>query len=130
MIALCNMGLGETVIKSWKAKKLNIYIDLKCGDSVSGYVHIRKRHQIDWQKLIDFGGGGGLWDDLMVFAVGGTLTSPAIVKDKGSNKWCYSAPLTITRYRDGATSLWNPTVFVSKNNKKIITAFPSRTSAC
>lgn len=94
-IALCNLGFGDTVIGTWTAKTLKINIDLKCGDSNSGYVHIRANHQSQWQSLIDWAGGGAVWDDLMAFSVGGSLTAPSsgYPKNMGSNKYCYTSRL-------------------------------------
>lgn len=67
----------------------------------------------------------------MAFSVGGSLTSPTpgLPSDVGSNKYCYSTPLVITR-SDGATSTWNPTIIVSVNNARVITAYPTRNNEC
>lgn len=46
IIAVCNVGPGETVVNSYTSAKRGV-IRLRCGDSASGYVHIRQRHERD-----------------------------------------------------------------------------------
>lgn len=58
IIAACNVGLGETVVSAYNSAVLGV-IKLRCGDGGSGYVHIRERHQRDWQQVVNLAGGGG-----------------------------------------------------------------------
>lgn len=128
-IGLCNAGFGDVSVQSFQAKGLG-KIDLFCGDSASGYVHIRSRHQADWQAVINLAGGGGNWDDLMVFAVNASVTapSPGYPFNIGNNKWCYTSPVIIRKANGVVVRTLHPTVIVSTNNKKVITAFPTTTA--
>lgn len=124
-IGECNIGLGNTVIESWATSKFG-KIDLKCGDSNSGYVHIRSRHQADWQGVINTTHGSGNWDDFMASITGGALTgpSPGYPLNEGSNKWCYTTPTEIF-YSGDLIYTFFPTIIVSANNKLVITSFPT-----
>jgi len=128
-IALCNAGFGNVSVQNFQAKGLG-KIDLFCGDSASGYVHIRSRHQADWQAVINLAGGGGNWDDLMVFAVNASVTAPSsgYPFNIGNNKWCYTTPIQIKNSKGVVVRTLHPTVVVSTNNKKVITAFPTTTA--
>lgn len=128
-IGLCNAGFGDVSVQNFQAKNLG-KIDLFCGDSASGYVHIRTRHQSDWQTVINQAGGGALWDDFMVYAVNGSVSAPSpnYPVNIGNNKWCYTTPIQIKNTQGVVTKTLHPTVIVSVNNKKVITAFPTTTA--
>ncbi|AZZ48981.1 hypothetical protein C5E02_06820 [Rathayibacter rathayi] len=106
-----------------------------CGDKddddfwVSGYNHIRDRHQTDWQALIDGVGGGGNWDDLMMF-----MTDRAISADdpesEGDEKLCYSTSVELHRSDGSLAGVYNPTIIVSANNHKVITSYPTTVPDC
>lgn len=130
-IGLCNSGFGDVSVQRMDAKGLGA-IDLFCGDANSGYVHIRSRHQADWQGVINSTHGGSAnWDDVMVAFTDESVRAPAIgyPKNIGSNKWCYSAPIKVHDPVTGANVTFNPTVIVSTNNKKVITSFPTKSAA-
>lgn len=95
-IAACNVGLGETVISTYVSRTLGS-VDLKCGDGNSGYVHIRQRHQNDWQQVVNIAGGGGNWDDLMEFVTKQSIqaSSAGYPRNIGDTKECYSTPTLI-----------------------------------
>lgn len=125
-IAACNVGLGETVISTYAAQTLG-NIDLKCGDSSSGYVHIRERHQNDWQQVVDLAGGGGNWDDLMEFVTKQSIEAPSAgyPVSIGSGKICYSTPALIINDAGATVRVLTATVVVSSNNRKVITSIPT-----
>lgn len=128
-IAACNAGLGETVVASMTSLSDGT-VNLRCGDSASGYVHIRSRHATSWANQM---GGPGLWDDYMVWATTNALASPSMVKPQPGNKNCYTTPISVYRTVDGKPKFWkvfNPSVVVSVNNKKVITSIPTTTTNC
>lgn len=51
-------------------------VTLKCGNSKSGYIHIRERHERDWQYFLNKYPIGGTWDDYMLFATKNALQAP------------------------------------------------------
>lgn len=129
IIALCNLGFGDVVVASVASKSDGV-VDLKCGDLWSGYVHIRDRHQTDWEAQM---GSGAVWDDYMVWASKSILSSPSRVVTQVGMTRCYTAPIQVYRVINGINQLWktiNPSVIVSVNNKKVITSIPSTTSSC
>jgi hypothetical protein len=101
-------------------------VTLYCGDSNSGYVHIRERHQRDWQAPVNDMGGGN-WDDFAEFAIQMSLEHPAAgyPKNIGGNKRCYSTPITMLKNDGTAYKTLNPSVIASYNNQLVITAFPT-----
>lgn len=127
IIAACNVGLGETVVNSYTSARRGV-IKLRCGDSASGYVHIRQRHQRDWQRVVDLaGGGGGNWDDLMDFITQQAIESPSpgYPKDMKGGKECYTTPALIFSSSGVVVRTLLPTVIVSRDNKKVITSIPT-----
>ena len=109
-------------------------IDLLCGDSKSGYVHIRSGHQGDWQKIIDKWNLPGNWDDLMEFATRDALEHPSsgYPTDVGGGKYCYTSVGRIKKADGTGPTLYtyHPSVIVSTNNKKVITSIPTTTTNC
>lgn len=129
-IGSCNSGLGEVSVQRMQAVNDGT-IDLFCGDSKSGYVHIRTRHQKDWQAVIDkTHGGGTLWDDSMVASTSQIVSHPSAgyPKPEGNGKLCYTAPIVIHDPETKTVSTYNPTVIVSQNRKLVITSFPTNAS--
>jgi hypothetical protein len=132
-IALCNAGFGDTSVRSWDVNAG--HLDMFCGDKdsddtwVSGYNHIRDRHQGDWQAVVDSAGGGGNWDDLMMF-----MTDQSIRADdpepEGDSKLCYSTSIEIHDDEGGIRAVYNPTVIVSVNAHKVITSYPTVVPDC
>jgi hypothetical protein len=122
IIALCNAGLGETVIDTAESQD-DGDIDFKCGDDGFGYVHIRGEHEGDWETRK--GGEEGLWDDYMWWATKSALENPSFTLDMGDNKRCYTAPIAVS---DG--QYFHPTIIVSMNNKHLITSYPTSEHEC
>lgn len=129
VIAACNIGLGDVVVREFETSRLGT-VSLKCGDDSNGYVHIRQRHERDWQAWIDAAGGGALWDDFMAYATNASLVGPSegYPRFVGSGKWCYTTPIIIRSPAGDDTFM--PSVFVSEHNKTVITAYPTRTPSC
>ena len=128
-IGLCNTGFGDIVVSSFTSK-FDGAINLKCGDSASGYIHIRANHQPQWQAQMT---GPGLWDDYMVWASRQALSAPLVALTQSGNKRCYTTPIRLYQVVNGVSSYWktiNPSVVVSMNNKILITSIPSTTSTC
>lgn len=128
-IGLCNAGFGETVIEKFPSR-IDGTVSLKCGDNNSGYIHIRNRHQVDWRNQQP---GGGNWDDFMVWASRQALTAPTYTSVQPGQKRCYTTPVQLYRIVNGKPQYYktfNPSIVVSTNNKKIITAIPSNWSTC
>jgi hypothetical protein len=129
VIGLCNAGAVELNVASF-ASSVDGVVSLKCGTVSDGYIHIRNRHQSSWeiQNL-----GGFFWDDDMVWATSRALIAPASVIDRPGSKRCYTTPIQVFRYVNGAMQLVktiNPTVLVSTNNKIVITSIPTTKSSC
>lgn len=103
-------------------------INLKCGTSGSGYLHITL-HANEWADRVAWAGGGADWDDFMNYVVSESLTHPTRVVAQADNKSCFTTPVTI-RKKSGATVTFNPTTAVSNNNKLVITSFPSTVTQC
>ncbi len=125
-IAACNAGFGETVVSTY-ASRTSGNIDLKCGDSASGYIHIRERHENDWRQVVNIAGGGGNWDDLMDFVTKQSVEAPlpGYPRDIGSGKLCFTTPALIVDSAGNVVRTLAPTVIVSNNNKKVITSIPT-----
>lgn len=126
IIGLCNAGLGETTIASYNSLKDGV-VDLKCGDSKSGYVHIREEHEDDWEKRKK--GWPGYWDDLMVQAVKESVENGHMTLNQGNGKRCYAGTVQI-KYDGELVDEFYPTTIVSMNNKKIITSIPTSNHRC
>lgn len=129
-IGLCNAGFGDKKVETF-ASKHDEDIVLYCGDSNSGYIHIRERHEEDWEK--QKGGEKGHWDDYMVFVTRSALESPSYSAGKPNDKRCYTTPIEVYEFIDGnpvKQKTFNPTVMVSVNNKKVITSYPTNNHRC
>lgn len=77
--------------------------------------------------------GPGLWDDFMLWTSRNALASPSRTSTRPGNKRCYSTPIELYRTVNGKPRYWktiNPSVFVSRNNRIVITSIPSTTSRC
>jgi hypothetical protein len=129
VIGLCNAGVADLVVATMNSSADGA-VDLKCGTSAEGYVHIRARHQTAWENQK---GSGGLWDDFMVWATTNALAAPSLVINLAGSKRCYTTPLVVFKYVNGApqyVKTFNPTIIVSSNNKKVITSIPTNTPSC
>lgn len=136
-IGLCNAGQRSHVISSVASGSGNGIalgiVDLKCGDEKTGYVHIRKNHQAQWQQFIDRNpaafGPFTLWDDFMWFATYHSIAAPNPAYDLPQRlrdqKVCFSTPVQIRDNHGRVVDSLNPTVIVSENNKLVITSFPT-----
>jgi hypothetical protein len=128
-IGFCNVGFGDLVVQDFNST-LDGKVPLRCGDQASGYVHIRARHEIDWQNQM---GGPGLWDDYMVWATKAALEAPSLVTNQANLKRCYTTPIQVYRVVNGARVFWkvfNPSVIVSTNSKKVVTSIPTNIATC
>jgi hypothetical protein len=129
VIGLCNAGASGLAV-SWFSSSMDGLVDLKCGTSSEGYIHIRNRHQTSWELQK---GSGMLWDDYMVWATAMALSAPSVAVSKPDSKRCYTTPIQVFRYNSGVLQLVKiiyPTVIVSINNKVVITSYPSNKSNC
>jgi hypothetical protein len=120
-IALCNAGFGNVSVESWK--NAHGHIDLFCGDSTQGYVHIRTGHQADWQAVITKYPIGGSWDDSMSFATGQAIISGPVY-NAGSGKLCYTAPWQI-KHNGTVVATYHPTIIISGTRNLVITSYPT-----
>jgi hypothetical protein len=130
-IGLCNSGFGDVSVKSWD---IGIgHVDLFCGDSNSGYVHIREAHEAEWQALKDqidalYGEPtAATWDDVMLGATDASLTAPGsgYPIDIGDGKLCYSSDYSFYGSDGALLKTIHPTIIVSQNNLKVITSVPT-----
>ncbi|PPF26814.1 hypothetical protein C5D07_03690 [Rathayibacter tritici] len=118
-------------IASWDDTVLG-HVDLFCGDSASGYIHIRDGdgslndigHEADWQDVVD-SFGGGLWDDFMLYATGEAIVSDKAPDDHGNDKLCFTTPIDIYTSDGTYITTYQPTVIVSANNKSVVTSYPT-----
>lgn len=130
-IGLCNAGFGDVSVQSWDDTVLG-HVDLSCGDSASGYIHIRDGdgtpndvgHEAEWQAVVD-SFGGGMWDDFMVHATGAAIVGDKEPDDHGADKLCFSAPVEIFQTDGTYITTYYPTILASANNKRIITSYPT-----
>lgn len=128
-IALCNAGFGETVVQSMNSARDGT-VRMKCGDSRSGYVHIRLNHESSWTSAMV---GPGVWDDFMMFATVNAVEAPSRTVTKPGSKRCYTTPIKLYKWVNGVrvyVKTMNPTVLISTNNKIVITSIPTSTSSC
>jgi len=128
-IALCNAGFGDTVVQSMNSSRDGT-VRMKCGDSRSGYVHIRLNHEDDWTAAMV---APGVWDDFMMFATVNAVEAPSRTVTKPGSKRCYTTPIKLYRWVNGNrvfVKTINPTVLISTNNKIVITSIPTTASSC
>lgn len=69
------MGQSNVTVADMRSAKDGL-VTLKCGNSKSGYIHIRERHERDWQYFLNKYPIGGTWDDDMLFATKNALQAP------------------------------------------------------
>lgn len=114
------------VINTYPSRAYGV-IDFRCGDVNAGYVHVRRRHQNDWQQVVNLAGGGGNWDDLMEFVTAQSIQapSPGYPIGIGGGKACFTTPALIVDSSGSVIRTLAPTVIVSINNKKVITSIPT-----
>lgn len=74
-IGQCNVGQSNVTVADMRSAKDGL-VTLKCGNSKSGYIHIRERHERDWQYFLNKYPIGGTWDDYMLFATKNALQAP------------------------------------------------------
>ena len=128
-VGLCNLGSKDTVLAVLRSKG-DGKVRLTCGNANGGYIHIRSGHQADWQATTP---AFRLWDDYMVWTVAGILRAPDVMQVQENMKRCYSAPINFydeTRVKPVLLKTIHPTVIVSINNKRIVTAYPSNRQSC
>lgn len=125
----CNLGWSDWGVESFSTTAYGT-VNLLCGTSTSGYIHIRVRHETQWVSQM---GGPGAWDDYMVWASGNALQYPKVSNFQSGQKRCYTTPIKVYRVQNGVTTYWktfNPTVVISTNNKIVITSIPTTNSTC
>lgn len=129
-IGLCNAGFGDKRVETFDSQH-DGEITLYCGDSASGYVHIREQHESQWED--QKGGFEGYWDDYMVFATNAALESPSYSTTRPNQKRCYTTPIEVYEIIDGVPvkkKTIHPTIMISVNNKKVITSYPTTNHRC
>jgi len=128
-IGACDIGLHGTLVASFLSK-YDGRVSLKCGSTDVGYIHIRTKHQSQWDA---FAAGNGYWDDFMLWSAESIVLHPESSHLDSDMKRCYTAPVKTYFKKDGINHLlksFSPTVIVSTNNRVMITAYPSKTSRC
>jgi hypothetical protein len=129
VIGLCNAGASGLIIGTMKSTA-DGNVDLRCGTSTEGYIHIRNRHQTSWELQK---GSGGVWDDYMAWATANALAWPSSVFNLAGSKRCYTTPIEVMKYVNGFpqyVKTFYPTIIVSTNNKLVITSIPSNSASC
>lgn len=125
----CNLGWSDWGVQSFTTTTYGT-VNLLCGTSTSGYIHIRAKHESHWVSQM---GGPGSWDDYMVWSSAHALRYPKESNFQSGQKRCYTTPIKVYRVQSGATTYWktfNPTVVISTNNKIVITSIPTTNSTC
>lgn len=129
----CNVRKNSNhTVNNYTAKAFGSFtggtVALKCETAEDGWIHIKRQHADQWQYKLDRVAGTGTWDDLMGFAVKEALSHPGTIANGGQGKLCFSTPIELHR---GTTVVkFNPTVIISMNNRKVITAYPSNRQQC
>lgn len=123
-------GAMNHVIDKYPSKSHGT-ISFHCGNSKFGYKHIRAQHpESQWRAQM---GGKGPWTAYMRYLQRSALKSPNKMRNQSGGKACYSTPVQVYRLVNGTSKYWktiNPSVVISKNNKRIITSIPSKRGAC
>lgn len=107
-------------------------VKLLCGTPEKyGYLHIEARHKSQWAKAVkwDQRGSESNWDNLMRRVVKGNLKAPTKIYAEENSKLCYSGSFVSWRKKGNtivAQKTFNSAVVVSKNTKRVITAYPGR----
>lgn len=119
------------VLEKFKSKH-DKTIRLECGTkSGFGFNHINKSHpKSQWVKQM---GGKGSWTEYQQYLIRAAVTNPSKVTSQANNKRCYHAPVKLYKMSNGKPKYWKtiePSVIVSKNNKRVITAIPSTKGVC
>lgn len=130
-IAQCNAGYSNVTVADMPSAKDGL-VALKCGFQNSGYVHIRQKHEKDWQYFLDKYPIGGTWDDYMLFATKNALKAPdpkiGMPQVIPGDKRCYATPVQIRNPKGVVVDTIHPTIIVSMNNRIVITSFPTSNS--
>lgn len=139
VIRFCNAGFGDTRIGSVKTGErpgiaLEV-VSLTCGDESKGNVHIRSRHESQWQYYLDVYPFDSYWDDSMWFATAQSLKAPdprlAMPRFGSNGTLCYSTPVQIKNPQGVVVETMHPSVVVSERNRIVITSIPtSNTPYC
>jgi len=106
-------------------------VKMQCGTKKQwGLRHIRHGHGSDWKAVSGFRGS---WTKFLDWAIREALYRSEVVVSQPDNKRCYSAPMVLYKMVNGKPQYWKTrytNVVVSKNNRTIISAFPSRKAWC
>lgn len=125
----CDLGLSGWGVETFTTAHDGT-VNLLCGTTTSGYIHIKNSHATQWASQM---GGPGAWDDYMVWATANALQYPAASHLQSGQKRCYTTPIRVYKVVNGQPQYlktFNPTVVISTNNKIVITSFPSSLSSC
>ena len=119
------------VLEKFKSK-YDKTIRLECGTNNGfGFNHINKSHpKSQWVKQM---GGKGSWTEYQQYLIRVAVTKPSKVKSQPGNKRCYQAPVKVYKMSNGKPKYWKtiePSVIVSKNNKRVVTAMPTTKGYC
>lgn len=129
-VGLCNAGFGDVSVSHATAARLG-RVDLRCGNTFTGYVHIRSLWEKSWQKAIFGAPGHHLWDDFAVFAISRALSHPSHgYPHTSASSWCYATTIRVTTASGKVIRVLNPTVLVSPKTKNVITAAPTARPDC
>ncbi|MFJ3381387.1 hypothetical protein ACIPJ2_13355 [Curtobacterium sp. NPDC090217] len=134
----CDTAASDFQLKSYSATAAPGYtvgsVSLQCGNSANGFIHIRDRHAAEWLgQYAKYGPTTGLdWSDVADFDMKTALSAPlATSEDAVAQKTCYAGLIQIKEVPSGdVLGHYEPTVYVSQNNKKIVTAIPTSRERC
>lgn len=104
-----------------------------CGNANGGFIHVRDRHAKDWiARYAAYGPTAGLdWSDIADFDISTTLGAPLSTSDAGGQKTCFGGLVQIwTEPNNELLFSYEPSVFVSQNNRRIVTAYPTTHEEC
>ncbi len=129
-VGLCNTGFGDVSVSHATAVRLG-RVDLRCGNTSTGYVHVRSVWEKSWQKAISGAPGQHLWDDFAVFAISRALSHPSHgYPHTSASTWCYATTIRVTTASGTIIRVLNPTVLVSATTRNVITAAPTARPDC
>jgi hypothetical protein len=130
--AAVSCGSSTSVLEKYSSK-YDGTIKLECGSAGGfGLKHILSSHpEQQWRNQM---GGPGNVQDFIKYLIRGGLSAPSKKGNvSASNKRCYSTPTMIYEMVNGKPKYKktiNASIFVSVNNKRVVTAIPSTTSRC
>ena len=128
---MCSRAGSSAAVVEAMGSKYDGTVRLLCGSATVGLNHILKNHPLSqWRGQM---GGDGSVTAWIRYLIRNSLAAPAKKAPLVSNKRCYSTPVHVYRMVNGRPSWWktiNPSVYVSSNNKIVVTAIPTTSSRC